>query len=169
MHILGLDMNPTLTSRLAVCTVAWCISFFSTGSHAREPQSSPDAFIGLATADVAHCMATVYEVGLAVSARALGGSQAQFELALLAYDEDAHACFEEAAGYLTELEAPRQDSELASDQERFRMLLAQAREWDGDPEHAVPLIEASRSLGQRLEAVCGELSLLEDEELASAR
>jgi hypothetical protein len=166
---MNLDMNAIRKFRLTVGAVALCFCFYSSGGQAHEPQGGPDAIVGQAAVDVAHCMSTVYEVGLAVSARALGGNPEKFELALLAYDEQGRASFEDAAGDLAALEVPRQESDLAKDQERFRLLLSEAYAWDGNSEGAVALIEASRKLGQDLEAVCTELRLLEDGALASAR
>jgi hypothetical protein len=163
-------MDPARKIRIAVIVGAALFSPypFATQAQGQPRDSEPTPLLRQVAVDVAYCMSTAYKLGLAVSAHALGGSREEFEQALQGYSEDARSSFAKATDDMAEFDIARQESELAEAQAQFFSLLAAAQDWDGQPETARRLIEATRQLGQQLETICTELSLLHDEELAAA-
>ena len=153
-----------MNAPLAGSVVAVILSLLPFASHAQE-NSERAELLGQATADVAVCMSLAYKLGLALSAYALGGSREAFEQALRVSEERGRLSFDAATKDLAEFDTPRQESELAQKQERFFGLLAAAREWNDQSENAQTLIEQSRQLGEQLETLCTQISLLDDEEL----
>ena len=131
--------------------------------------SEPAELADRAAVDVAYCMSSAYKLGLAVSARALGGSKEEFDSALRVYERDARRSFADALDDLADADAPREENELAEAQEEYFSLLTSVRDWDGRPQTAPRLVEMSRQLGERLQAICTELSLSNEERLAGAR
>ena len=137
-------------------------------AQGQERSNSAD-FASRSAVDVAYCMSSAYNLGLAVAARALGGNKEKFDRALNTYEGDALQSFADALDDAVEADAARQENELAEAQDQFFSLLTAAREWDGQAATAPGLIEASRRLGQQLEGICTELSFSNDEQLAVAR
>ncbi|HTS54425.1 MAG TPA: hypothetical protein VMH26_14215 [Burkholderiales bacterium] len=162
-------MDLTRRIRIAVMAGAVLMLLGPLATQAQEQhETEPAALPPQVAVDVAYCMSLAYKLGLAVSARALGGSPEELEQALQGYAEDARSSFAEATDDMAEFDFARQESELAEARQQFLSLLAKARDWDGQPETGRILVEAARQLGQQLETICKEVGLLNEEALAAA-